>query len=181
MSSTTNLAIKQRTGIVIKISSTYLATYASLPFVLVPIIVALVKRSPKSIVICEHYKAGQIMWTSALVGVELSLRCASNYGVASLTRWYSTRASFYVSTPMLELLCILPLFLINLPHAFGDSNVSVLSMLNKDDSDDKYDEELHNALRQTTTTWREGIWQEVRPHGDIDEKSTPCQSPVGSP
>lgn len=140
----------------------YIAFYACLPAILAPLVLFALKPSSRSIARNVHYKAALIALVSTLVGLELCLRCANNYVPRALAGWYGTRASFYVFTPMLELLSIITLLAVDLPHAFGDSNQSVLDIINGR-ANDKIDQgsketTLREALQATTTTWKSGMW-----------------------
>lgn len=163
---TTNPRIKAQDSIVIKISSTYIATYASLPFVLAPLVLFVVAPSRRSIATRIPWKVALVMFVSALVGLEQCLRCGNNFNPTMQGVWYNRRYSFYLLTPFLELLSIVALLVVDLPHAFGDSNSAVLDVLNRGDDGDveesksgwTHDNELREALQATTTTWKPKRW-----------------------
>ena len=166
---TTNAKIKAQDSIVIKISSTYIAAYASLPFVLAPLVLFTVAPSRRSIATRIPWKVALVMFVSALVGLEQCLRCGNNFNPAKQGVWYNRRYSFYLLTPFLELLCIVALLVVDLPHAFGDSNSAVLDVLNRGDEDDieesksarSHENDLREALHTTTTTWKPKRWTVV--------------------
>lgn len=125
--------MRSRVQIVLTISSTYLSIYASLPIFAAPAVAFLLPYSPASIADRARlpYKALFISYTSFLAALELILRCANAYNPGLMT-WYSgSRTSFYILTPMLELLAIVPILLADLPHMFGDSNKAVLDAIHR--------------------------------------------------
>ncbi len=137
-SRTNDINIIPRDRDVLKFSSVYLSVYALVPCILAPLVHFLVPYSPRSILNRDRakYMPLLICYISLLIGMELVLRCASNFrGTSAATGgkmvWYAQRPAFYLTTPMLELLAIVVIIPFDLPHAFGGSNAPVLEAINR--------------------------------------------------
>lgn len=174
---------------VLKVSSTYLAIYACLPFFLAPAVHIFVPYSPRSIARRDRlvYKTLLIMYIAVLIGTEMTLKMANNF-TPSMSRWYTHRTAFYLLNPMLELLCLIAIIPFDLPHAFGDSNAAVLHAINQweahrrggvrsksidslqgEKESDHSEKDLketpftsvHEALQATSPNHKPGMWTEV--------------------
>lgn len=164
---TTDASVKRKTQYPLKISTIYIAVYTCLPFFLAPTLYFALPRGPIVIAKRVWVRVLLIMWISLCLGVELTTKAVNVFEPARLHSWYGTRWGFYVFTPMLELLVIIPIILIDLCHLFGDSNASVLNAINgishQDEEEKPSDQQamIEAALAQTTSNYIAGRWSDT--------------------